>query len=67
MGNKIDPYEIRTIESNTPITIRMEDGSTFIAYNFEFIDKESVRSRDGDYNSDELEVVTNVYEHDLWT
>lgn len=59
MENKIDPYEIRAIESNAPITIRMEDGSTFTAYNFEFIDKESTRSREGDYNSDEVEVTTN--------
>lgn len=56
MKNRIDPYEIKKIESNTPITITMEDGSTFTAYNFEFINKVSIRSTDDSYDGNSVEV-----------
>ena len=39
MDIRLDPYEIKTIEANTPVRITMEDGTEYIAYQFEFKDK----------------------------
>ena len=36
MNEHIDPTEIKSIESNTPVTITFNDGSRFIAYSFVF-------------------------------
>ena len=38
MNEHIDPTEIKSIESNTPITITFNDGSRFTAYSFVFED-----------------------------
>ena len=57
MRDIIDPTEIKTIKSNTPITITFTDGSSITAYNFEFIDMTHYRTRgEGDSYSAELEV-----------
>lgn len=56
MKDQIDPYEIKTIESITPITITMEDGSTFTATRFKFINQEASHSIDGDYDGFSAEV-----------
>ena len=57
MKNSIDPTEIRSIESNSPITITFTDGSSVTAYNFEFKDITHYSTRgEGDSYSVELEV-----------
>ena len=38
MNEHIDPTEIKSIESNTPVTITFNDGSRFTAYSFVFED-----------------------------
>ena len=57
MKNSIDPTEIRSIESNSPITITFTDSSSVTAYNFEFKDITHYSTRgEGDSYSVELEV-----------
>ena len=46
MNEHIDPTEIRSIESNTPITITFNDGSRFTAYSFIFEDLTHYASRE---------------------
>ena len=57
MKDIIDPTEIRSITSNTPITITFNDASSVTAYNFEFKDLTHYATRgEGDWYSAELEV-----------
>ena len=57
MNEHIDPTEIKSIESNTPVTITFTDGSSVTAYNFEFKDiTHYATRREGDSYSAELEV-----------
>lgn len=57
MEDIIDPTEIETIKSNSPITITFIDGSSVTAYNFEFKDLTHYTTRrEGDWYSAELEV-----------
>ena len=57
MSDIIDPTEIATIKSNSPITITFTNGSTITAYNFEFKDLTHYATRgEGDWYSVELEV-----------
>ena len=57
MKDIIDPTEIVTIESNSPVTITFTDGSSVTAYNFEFKDLTHYATRrEGDWYSAELEV-----------
>ena len=42
----LDPFEIETIESNTPVCITMEDGSKYVAYQFKFENKTVYQTRD---------------------
>lgn len=42
----LNPFEIKTIESNTPICITMEDGSKYMAYQFKFDNKTVYQTRD---------------------
>ena len=46
MKNSIDPTEIRSIESSTPVTITFDDGSTITAYSFIFEDTTHYVSRE---------------------
>lgn len=46
MKNSIDPTEIRSIESSTPVTITFDDGSTITAYSFIFEDTTHYATRD---------------------
>lgn len=46
MEIRLNPFEIDTIESNTPICITMEDGSKYIAYQFKFDNKIVYQTRD---------------------
>ena len=46
MEIKIDPTEIRSIESNTPVTITFNDGTKFTAYSFVFEDLTHYASRE---------------------
>ena len=46
MNEHIDPTEIRSIESNTPVTITFNDGSRFTAYSFVFEDITHYASRE---------------------
>ena len=46
MNEHIDPTEIKSIESNTPITITFNDGSRFTAYSFVFEDATHYVSRE---------------------
>ena len=46
MKNSIDPTEIKSIESSTPVTITFDDGSTITAYNFIFEDTTHYASRE---------------------
>ena len=46
MDIKIDPTEIKSIESSTPVTITFDDGSTITAYSFIFEDMTHYVSRD---------------------
>ena len=46
MKNSIDPTEIRSIESSTPVTITFDDGSTITAYSFIFEDMTHYVTRD---------------------
>ena len=46
MNEHIDPTEIRSIISNTPITIRFNDGSKIIANGFVFTGLEHYVSRE---------------------
>ena len=45
MKNSIDPTEIKSIKSNTPVTITFDDGSTITAYSFVFEDAENYVKR----------------------
>lgn len=57
MKDIIDPTEIETIKSNSPVTITFTDGSSVTAYNFEFKDLTHYATRgEGDWYSAELEV-----------
>ena len=38
MNEHIDPTEIKSIESNTPVTITFDNGNTVTAYSFIFED-----------------------------
>ena len=38
MNEHIDPTEIRSIKSSTPVTITFDNGESFTAYNFIFED-----------------------------
>ena len=58
MKDIIDPTEIETIKSNSPVTITFTDGSSVTAYNFEFKDITHYATRgEGDSYSAELEVM----------
>lgn len=46
MKNSIDPTEIRSIESSTPVTITFDDGSTITAYSLIFEDMTHYVTRD---------------------
>ena len=46
MNEYIDPTEIKSIESNTPVTITFNDGSRFTAYSFIFEDATHYASRE---------------------
>lgn len=46
MDIRLDPYEIKKIESNTPICITMEDGTEYISYQFTFENKTVYQTRD---------------------
>ena len=46
MKNSIDPTEIKSIESSTPVTITFNDGSTITAYSFIFEDATHYASRE---------------------
>ena len=48
MNEHIDPTEIKSIESNTPVTITFNDGSRFTAYSFVFEDATHYASREDD-------------------
>ena len=43
---KIDPTEIRSIKSNTPVTITFDNGNTMTAYSFVFEDLTHYASRE---------------------
>ena len=45
MNEHIDPTEIRSIKSNTPVTITFNDGTKFTAYSFIFEDATHYASR----------------------
>lgn len=46
MEIRLNPFEIDTIESNTPICITMEDGAEYISYQFTFENKTVYQTRD---------------------
>ena len=46
MNEHIDPTEIKSIESHTPITITFDDGSRFTAYSFIFEDATHYATRE---------------------
>ena len=46
MKDSIDPTEIKSIKSSTPVTITFDDGSTITAYNFIFEDTTHYVSRE---------------------
>lgn len=46
MDITLNPFEIKTIESSTPIQITMEDGSKYVAYQFKFGNKTTYQTRD---------------------
>ena len=46
MNEHIDPTEIKSIESNTPITITFDNGNTLTAYSFVFEDLTHYASRE---------------------
>ena len=56
MKNSIDPTEIRSIESSTPVTITFDDGSTITAYSFIFEDMTHYVTRDDEAWRVDLEV-----------
>lgn len=56
MKNSIDPTEIRSIESSTPVTITFDDGSTITAYSFIFEDMTHYVSREDESWIADLEV-----------
>lgn len=56
MKDIINPVEIKSITSNTPITITFNDGSTIKAYNFYFKDLTRYTSRESDEYKVTLEV-----------
>lgn len=56
MKNSIDPTEIKSIESSTPVTITFNDGSTFTAYSFIFEDTTHYVSREDESWRVDLEV-----------
>ena len=46
MNEHIDPTEIKSIESNTPVTITFDNGNTVTAYSFVFEDATHYASRE---------------------
>lgn len=44
MKIELNPFKIKTIESNTPIRITMDDGTEYTAYGFEFTNKTTYES-----------------------
>ena len=58
MSDIINPVEIRSITSNTPVTITFNDGSTITAWGFYF--KDLIRYTSHEY--DEYEVTLEVAE-----
>ena len=46
MNEHIDPTEIKSIKSNTPVTITFDNGESFTAYNFVFEDATHYVSRE---------------------
>lgn len=46
MKDSIDPTEIKSIKSSTPVTITFNDGSTITAYSFIFEDATHYATRD---------------------
>ena len=46
MNEHIDPTEIKSIESNTPVTITFDNGNTVTAYSFIFEDATHYASRE---------------------
>lgn len=48
MKIELNPFKIKTIESNTPIRITMDDGTEYTAYCFEFTNKTTYESVDED-------------------
>lgn len=46
MKDSIDPTEIKSIKSSTPVTITFDDGSTITAYSFIFEDATHYASRE---------------------
>lgn len=46
MKDSIDPTEIKSIKSSTPVTITFNDGSTITAYSFIFEDATYYATRD---------------------
>ena len=56
MKNSIDPTEIKSIKSSTPVTITFNDGSTITAYNFIFEDMTHFVSREDESWRVDLEV-----------
>lgn len=56
MKNSIDPTEIKSIRSSTPVTITFDDGSTITAYSFIFEDMTHYVSREDESWRVDLEV-----------
>ena len=46
MNEHIDPTEIKSIESNTPVTITFDNGNTVTAYSFIFEDATHYATRE---------------------
>ena len=56
MSDIIDPTEIKSVTSNTPITITFNDGSRVTAWEFYFKDLTRYTSRESDDYTVTLEV-----------
>lgn len=56
MKDSIDPTEIKSIKSSTPVTITFNDGNTITAYNFIFEDMTHYVSREDESWRADLEV-----------
>ena len=56
MSDIIDPFEIRSITSDTPVTITFNDGSTITAWEFYFKDITRYTSHEFDEYRVTLEV-----------